>query len=87
MTESRTQVMGVELNPDGIAITYTRIPRDIRKNGLVWQHMVLVPNGSDYDDEISELLDAIGVLIEDVLDDEDRAEPIELEEEEEDDDE
>jgi hypothetical protein len=83
MAEGRTQVMSLEFNPEGVVVNYTRIPRDIRKNGLAWQHAVLVPAGSDYDDEITDLLEAVAALIEDVLDDEDRAEPVELVDEEE----
>lgn len=53
----------------------------------MWQHTVQIPVGSDYDDEIEAVTEALRALLEDVLDDETRAEPIELQEEEEDDDE
>lgn len=80
------EVSAVEFGPDGLLVTYQRIPTDIRKNGLIWQHAVLVPHGSDYDDEIEELVASLRALLLDVLDDEDRAEPIELTEEQEQDD-
>jgi hypothetical protein len=84
------QITGVELLPDGVQIAYVRVPKDVRKNGLVWQHQVFVPFSSDYDEEMTEVTDALLALLKDVLDDEDRAEPIDLteeEDEEEDDDE
>lgn len=81
-----TQILNVEITPDGLGVTYGRVPRDIRKNGLVWQHRVLVPYGSDYDDEIETFTDALKALLADVLDDEDRAEPIELDPQEDEDD-
>lgn len=86
--EPVNQIAGIEFTPESIVIGYMRVPRDVRKNGLIWQHQVQVPLGSDYEDEISTLLDAATALLADVLDDEDRAEPIDppTEEEDEDDD-
>ena len=86
--EIEPQITGVTLQPEGIEITYVRVPQDVRKNGLMWQHAVLVPLGSDYDDEIETFIDALRALLTDALDDEDRAEPIEpgSEEDEDDDD-
>lgn len=80
------QILGIEIDPEGVALSYVRIPTDIRKNGLAWRHQVIVPNGSDYDDEIEAVIEAAQALLTDVLDDEDRAEPIDLTTEEEDDD-
>lgn len=88
MDDVTLQITGVELSQEGISIGYVRLPADVRKNGLVWQHSVSVPYRSDYDDEIEALVEAAQALLADVLDDEDRAEPIDpsIEEEEEDDD-
>lgn len=79
-------IEGIDISPDGVSISYLRLPLDIRKNGLAWRHQVFVPAGSDYDDELEALNDAALALLADVLDDEDRAEPIEPQEEEDDDD-
>lgn len=84
--EPMNQLMGIDFGPEGLGLGYTRVPADIRKNGLAWQHQVFVPHGSDYDDEIEALVEAARALLADVLDDEDRAEPIELTEEDEEDD-
>lgn len=73
------QITGINLLPDGIEIGYIRYPQDIRKNGLIWQHQVLVPFGSDYEDEIEAFTEAVQALLTDALDDEDRAEPIDPE--------
>lgn len=85
--EPLTQIVGIDFTPEGLGLGYMRVPKDVRKNGLVWQHQVLVPHGSDYDDEIEALMDAAQALLADVLDDEDRAEPIDPPGDEEDDDE
>lgn len=81
------QIEGIEFGPDGVAMSYIRLPADVRKNGLAWRHQVLVPSGSDYDDELEALAEAAGALLADVLDDEDRAEPVDLPDEEESDEE
>lgn len=72
------QITGIGIGAEGIEIGYVRLPKDVRKNGLAWQHSVLVPRSSDYDDEISAVEDAVLALLEDALDDEERAEPIDL---------
>lgn len=83
MSDEQLQITNVGFLPDGIEIGYIRVPRDVRKNGLLWTHSVLVPIGSDYDEEIETFMDALRALLDDALDDEDRAEPINPNEEEE----
>lgn len=78
MTDLR-QISNVELLDGAVAISYVRLPQDMRKNGLLWQHTVVVPIGSDYDDELEAFTDALQELLADVLDDETRAEPVEVE--------
>lgn len=87
MTEQHVQILAVVPGPEGIDITYGRIPQDVRKNGLIWQHQVTIPRGSDYDDEIEAVEEALSALIDDVLEDEETAEPVDLVEEDEDDEE
>lgn len=73
------QIVHVGLKEGGdLEIAYVRLPQDVRKNGLVWQHNVHVPRGSDYDDELDTFYEALIALLTDVLDDEDRAEPIDM---------
>lgn len=86
--EQQLLITGLEPLPEGgVVISYGRFPEDVRKNGLMWQHSVNVPAGTDYDDELTTLMDALRTLLLDVLDDETRAEPVDIEEEEEDEDE
>ena len=80
------QITGLVLHEEAIEIGYVRLPQDVRKNGLVWQHSVQIPRKSDYDDEIEAFEEALVALLEDALDDEDRAEAIDPTEEEEEDD-
>ncbi len=80
-------IHAVETTEDGgLAITYGRLRRDVRKNGLMWQHTVVVPAGSDYDDELEAVGEALQSLLEDVLEDQKTAEEIDLTEPEEEDD-
>lgn len=81
VTHTVTDITSVDFGPDGIGIGYVRVPADVRKNGLMWQHHVMVPHGSDYDDEIETFKAAAFALLEDALDDEGRAEPIDPPEE------
>lgn len=71
------ELIGITFAPEGVQLTYSRLPDDLKKNGLVWQHNVFVPNRSDYDDELQVLVDATNALLLDVLDDEETAEHIE----------
>lgn len=84
--ENVNVVLGVEVVAEGLALHYVRLPKDVRKNGLEWKHTVLVPRDSDYDDELAAVLEALNQLLADALDDEDRAEPIDMDQEEEEDD-
>lgn len=83
MASDEIQITSVVLQDHGIEIGYVRMPQDVRKNGLVWQHKVFVPAGSDYDDEIEAFGVALQELLDDALDDEQRAEPIDMDEDEE----
>lgn len=84
--EEMNQLIGIDFGTQGIGIGYIRVPKDVRKNGLAWQHQVVVPRGSDYDDEIEALVEAAQALLADVLDDEGRAEPIDMTDPEDEDD-
>lgn len=81
------RIAGVALLEEGLEITYCRIPRDLKKNGLAWSHTVLIPRESDYDEGIEEIERALVELLEDVIEDEVLAESVELIEDEEEDEE
>lgn len=83
--ESDVELFAVEFSPEGVRVSYVR-RQDVRENGLVWQHQVAIPRGSDYDDEIEAAEEAVMALLLDALDDEDRVPAAPLLEEEEDDD-
>jgi hypothetical protein len=74
---SKPLITGVSFSEEGVEIGYIRVPQDVRKNGLQWQHSVLIPFRSDYDDELETFAEALQALLEDALDDEATAEPIE----------
>lgn len=80
--ESDVELFAVEFSPEGVRMSYVR-RQDVRENGLVWQHQVAVPFGSDYDDEIEAAHEAVMALLKDALDDEDRVPAVLLLEEEE----
>ena len=64
------QILGVQFLDEGVEVAYMRVPADVRKNGLLWTHAVLIPRDSDYEDELDTFQQG--------LKDEDRAEPIDL---------
>lgn len=74
------QITGVALLAEGIDVAYVRLDKDVRENGLLWRHSVLVPRDSDYDDEIEAVEEALLALLTDALDDEDRVPPLDVEE-------
>lgn len=78
MSNDGLQITGLQFLEEGVEISYIRVPGDVRKNGLVWSHAVLVPFASDYDEELEEFETALKDLLRDALDDEDRADPIDL---------
>ena len=72
------QILGVQFLDEGVEVAYMRVPADVRKNGLLWTHAVLIPRDSDYEDELDTFQQGLKDLLLDALDDEDRAEPIDL---------
>jgi hypothetical protein len=85
------QIQAVEFLPDGVAITYFRVPNDIRKTGLQVTHQLIIPaTDGEYDDEILAVLEAVEDLLRDAAEDLNNLEPYdpatEIPEEDEDDD-
>lgn len=72
------QILGLQFLEEGVEIGYMRVPADVRKNGLLWTHAVVIPRNSDYEDELDAFQEALKDLLVDALDDEDRAEPVDL---------
>ncbi len=64
------QVQNVAFETDGTAhIAYFDLDEDVKSNGLIHSHTLIVPAGADYDDEIRTLMEAVHALIADAADD------------------
>jgi hypothetical protein len=50
-------------------MTYMLPESDVKAPGLVRMHTILIPRGSEYDDEMSALSEAADLLLLDVLED------------------
>lgn len=60
----------VTFQPDNsILLEYCIPSQDARENGVVLNHVMSIPYGQDYDDEIDAVHDAVLALIDDVLED------------------
>lgn len=67
---NRVVLRTVQFEPDGsVVIEYCIPAKDARENGVVLNHIMSVPYGQDYDDEIDAVHDAALELISDVLED------------------
>lgn len=71
-------IRAITIQPEGVALEYMGADTDLRPNGLQLQHVLFVPSGESYDDEIDTLLDAAHHLLADALQDMDLMEPVEL---------
>lgn len=69
-TVERVVLRGLTFQPDGSVALEFCIPNlDAYRNGVVFNHMLLVPFGADYDDEIMVVKEAVIALIDDVMED------------------
>lgn len=76
---SRVLLRNVGFQPDGSVVMEYCIPsQDARSNGVVLNHVMQIPYGKDYDDEIDAVQDAVLALIDDVLEDLPHLEPLNL---------
>ena len=74
---TRVLVRSVVFNPDNSVVLEYCIPaQDARANGVVLNHVLSIPYGDDYDNEIDDVLDVVLHLISDVLEDLPHLEPI-----------
>jgi hypothetical protein len=65
-------ILGLNLDAQGVSVSYMTLPADIRATGLAAQHSLLIPVDGDYDDGIETLRDAALALLEDALEDFDK---------------
>lgn len=87
VTTARILLRSITFQPDMSAIVEYCIPaQDARRNGVVLNHVMQVPYGDDYDDEIDAVQDAVLALIDDVLEDLPHLEPMSFTKPEDDDD-
>jgi hypothetical protein len=86
VTTARILLRSITFQPDMSAVVEYCIPaQDARQNGVVLNHIMQVPYGDDYDDEIDAVQDAVLALIDDVLEDLPHLEPMSFSKPEEDD--
>lgn len=70
MLDNTLLVRGVTFDPDGsVVVEYCAPDQDLKANGVVVNHILMVPVGDQYDDEIETVLTAIQALLVDVLED------------------
>lgn len=63
-------VQTVQLQSDGgVQVSYYLPETDLKANGVLHMHTVIIPAGDQYDDEIGAFRDALTHLLLDVLDD------------------
>lgn len=63
-------VQSVMVGPDGgLQIQFYTPEADVKANGVIQLHTLIVPAEDDYDDEIEEIVSKIKFLITDVLED------------------
>ena len=65
-------ILSLQMDGEGVSITYMTLPADVRETGLVAQHSLQIPVGGDYEDEIETLRTAALDLLDDALDDFDK---------------
>lgn len=69
-TPNTVVVQTVQLQPDGgLQVSYYLPETDLKANGVLHMHTVIIPFGDQYDDEIETFRDALVHVLLDVLDD------------------
>lgn len=86
MIAPRRIIRSVQWLDDGVAIEYLSPAEDLKANGVTVNHVLAVPAGDDYDDELEVLTEAAHALLEDVLEDLPRLDAVSFEDPEDDDD-
>lgn len=81
-------VRGLSFDPDGsITLEYADAEKDVREKGIILNHTLFIPSGQDYDDELQAVVDAVGALLADVLEDLPHLAPVQLVDDDDDEDE
>ena len=63
-------IQHVSVEPDGgLQIGFFQTHKDIKANGVVHMHTLLIPADDDYDDEIDAILEAVRYAVRDVMED------------------
>lgn len=75
------------LDDGSVSVEYFTPAEDLKASGVVVSHVVRIPTGASYDDEIDALIDRTTELLEDVLEDLPSLEALDLELDGDDDDE
>jgi hypothetical protein len=57
------------ISDGGLQVAYYHANADIKKNGVIHLHNLIVPEGDQYDDEIRAVIDAAVYFVRDVLED------------------
>lgn len=87
MNPPRRIIRSIQWSDDGVAIEYMSPAEDLKANGVTLNHVLVVPAGDDYDDELEALTESAHFLLEDVLEDVPRLEAISFDDPDDDDDE
>ncbi len=70
MTAQGINIQEIRVIPDGgMQIAYYDTTQDIKQNGVIRLHNLIVPEGDEYDDELRAVTDAAIYLVRDVLED------------------
>lgn len=60
----------IEFDDEGFAVVqYCHAVDDMKANGLVHNHLIAIPRGNQYDDQITAIHEAVQMLLADVLED------------------
>jgi len=69
MTTRPAMIRALTFEVDGVVIDYCLPGQDARANGVILNHVMYIPTGGDYADEIEAVTFAAAALIADVLED------------------
>lgn len=67
--DRRYIISSITIQADGTAIEYLRPDGDVFVSGLQHQHVIFIPRGADYDDELDAIEDAAEAALADALQD------------------
>lgn len=80
MTPRQFVIRSITIQPEGVAVEYLDVDRDVRDSGMQLMHVLFVPEGEEWDDEIEALIDAAHALLIDGLQDFVKTPPLDLRE-------